>query len=734
MRNKITYLGWTFNAKKIARATIGLEQSLPILTLGIDTFECEVKCPDKSILQFDQNTPLCYFHREKQMGIYYVQSIERVSPDHYSFAAISTLGLLEQVTFYGGIYTGETVNDVVASICGNIPFTVATELQETKLYGWLGITTARAALRQVLFAIGANLTTDDDGALHIEILSARVQGTIGRDRIYADGASVENLGPVTSFTVLEHQYTPGAERKDLYEGATLQGQRIPFDEPVSSLLAEGFTILESGANYAIVSAGGGKLTGIPYLHTTSEVTRPVTSAPVPNDERIEDATLVSLVNSNAVADRMAAYYACREVIHASAVIQTERPGQVVEFYHPFDGNLVQAAISDSSVEVSGVLKADLSALIGFKPYGGTGETFNHVETITEEKDFVVPPNVHLIRAVVIQGGSGGESGLSGGEAETGQQSSSSVSNSTTITLMAKGGGKGGEAGAGGLPGKVLVVDINVIPGQIFHALPGVAGVGGKVGSDPKTHYPGTEGTHSTFGNYTSADGSILPGGWLEIISGETLAAPGRTGLKGGDGSGLDDQQNVVPGDAVTDGETSYQPGESYFEPTASLSVGNWQTGYGSYNGTVTGSLGGGAAYGSDGKPGRVAYVKNYDGESDLRWGKRSDTGYVLWKEPPDVMTAHIRPGGAGADAQPFPVPTAMGAGGPGGNGGGGQGAPSSAMLRNAYDKNITKGNLWFWGPYIGDIHVGAPSDGTDGAPGGILVYYHVEEEEGGATQ
>lgn len=729
MRNKITYLGYTFDAKKIARATIGLEQSLPILTLGIDTFECEVKCPDPTIEDFQQNEPLVYYHREKQVGIYYLQSVERVSPDHYTLSAISTLGLLEQQDFYGGIYTGQTVAEILASICGTIPYVIEEDIQDIKLYGWLGISKARRALQQVLFAIGANLTIDQQGALYIQVLTTKIQATIGRNRIYADGASVEKLPPITGITILEHQYAPGTERKELYDGTTLQGQRITFDGPMSGLTADGFTILESGANYAIVSAGGGKLTGIPYVHTTSEISRAVTDAPVKNEERIEDATLVSLVNSNAVADRVAAYYACRQSIHVSAVIQSERPGQVVEIYHPFNRNLVQATISTSNVEVSGILKAELSALVGFKPYGGGGETYNHVDIITEEKDFVVPPGVYRIRAVVIQGGSGGSSGLSGSEAQSHRQASSSTSNSVSQYRWAQAGGKGGEPGAGGASGKVLVVELDVTPGQVIHAIPGVAGIGGKVGSDPKSHYPGTEGTHSTFGEYTSADGSQLPAGWLEIISGQILASPGRSGIKGGNGSGLDEKENIIPGETITEGSETFLPGESHFTPIQELDAGHWQEGYGSFSGAATGALGGGPAYGANGEDGRLAYAKNNSGDSDIVWGQKlSSTSYSAWKSPPNVIVQYLRWGGAGADAKPFPAATHIGQGGPGGNGGGGQGAPSSGRLRHAFEDGPSASNLWFWGPFARDLRLGMGSDGSDGGPGGILVYYYLEEE------
>lgn len=508
MRNKITYLNYTFDAKKIARATIGLEQSLPILTLGIDTFECEVKCPDKSILQFEQNIPLRYFHRKRQMGIYYVQSIERVSPDHFSFAAISTLGLLEQMDFYGGIYTGETVAEVVASICGNIPYIIKTNLQNIKLYGWLGIMSARLALQQVLFAIGANLVTDANGVLRIENLWDGISGVLDRDRIYADGASVKQDTPYTSVTVLEHQYIPGTERKDLFAGTTLQGQRIPFDGPMSNLQAEGFTVLESGANYALVSAGSGKLTGVPYIHTTLEVTKPVTNAPVKNEKRIEDATLVSLVNSNAVAERLAAYYACREVISVSAKVQQEHPGQVVQIYHPYDKEMVQAAIDTSSINVSGALKTDLTALVNFlPPQVQQIVTYDNHEVIIKSGEWMVPDGCTKVRAILIGGGDRGGTATNGTSGGAGGPGYAGVAGRS---------GTPGEAGSGG---KILDVTIDVTPGQV---LPITIGHGGNADVP--------QGQPTLFGGHSSEDGSASPIGYTDVVDGQIYAVPGEAGL------------------------------------------------------------------------------------------------------------------------------------------------------------------------------------------------------------
>ena len=142
--------------------------------------------------------------------------------------------------------------------------------------------------------------------------------------------------------VTEHQYVPWTEEKQLFEGTAQAGDVITFDEPMHGLVAQGFTIQASGANWARVSAGSGTLTGKTYIHNTRQVSKAVQAANTPNVKTVEDATLVSLANSTAVAQRLADYYRCRERVDSAVVYQGESPGDRLATYHPFDRTGVAA--------------------------------------------------------------------------------------------------------------------------------------------------------------------------------------------------------------------------------------------------------------------------------------------------------------------------------------------------------------------------------------------------------
>lgn len=678
MRNRITYLGWTFEDTQIESGTLALEESLDIRTLGTDTFEVAVKCADASITGFAQNTPVTYFRNSSQLGVFYVQSITRAGVDLYTISAISSVGRLAQRQHYGGIYTGQTAAAIVADICGDIPYFLQSRFANLKLYGWLPIATARDNLAQVLFALNANLRTDNEGTLRIENLSATATAEFGSDSIYRDGAIVDYDTPVTSVTVLEHQYVAGGDETTLFEGTTVAGQRITFSQPMSNLAATGFSILSSGANYAVVSSGSGTLTGRAYVHTTREITRSVTSAQVPNEIRIEDATLVSLTNSSPVVERLVDYYAHRETIRADAVIAFEAPGDVVGIFHPFDRKMVEACIATSSINLSATLKSSLTALVGFTPHQ-TVEMEDVRELLTGSGTWTVPGGVTEVTAVLIGGGSGGSGGKAGfsGTARSINQSF----RTGTISVSHGPGGAGGTGGAGGAAGRIYRVEIAVSAGDKISYSCGAAGSG--------STSTGSPGGNSTFGSHSSASGASSGGGYYDVTTGKTFAIPGSAGPNGGAGGS---------GGAMNSGAAS--------NGGAGGSTGGYSGGIGGKGvfrqGTLTGKAwtesaagggGGGAAYGRTGDAGTAG--RNTSGTTVTGGG-----------------------GGNGASAVRPSDQTNYGNGGTGGGGGGGGGGTGSWY----YYQQADEGSYTIkYSPSAGSAGSGA--SGGDGAPGCIILYY-----------
>lgn len=722
--NKLIYKTWTFEDDQVKAGICYLETSLPSASLGINTLEVTVKCDDPSIADFSQNDPVTYFYKGAQRGIYYIQAVERIGPDRYTLTAVSALGLLAQKRHPGGIYTGQTVQEVVTDICGDIPVIIKSNLANIALYGWLPYvappkTSAKDNLSQVLFAIGASVTNDLDGVLRIEPLWSGVSGVLDDDHV-CQGGKVTTEPAVTAVSVTEHQYFQGGETKELFNGSAQAGDIITFDEPAYDLVAEGFTILESGANYAKVSAGTGTLTGNTYIHNTRQVTVEVTPGPVENIKTPSgNPTLVSLVNSYAVAQRLAAYYKCRDTIKVSALIGGNRPGAVVSMYHPYDKKMVTACLAVTDAHMSSVIKADIEALVGFEPPDIAQQEYYDARIIlTGEGDWDPPAGIKKATAVLIGGAQGGWSGHKG---NPGESRGATYSTNSGSGIMSSKGGDGGEPGAPGKGGKVLVVDIDIQPGDTHHYCSGVGGPGGVHSATESVE--GSYGTPSTFGPYSSDDGASMDNGYLDVITGEMFAVSGNLGIKGGKGGGVKDgassgdKEINESGESVTDENgVEWIPGAISQPPIPTSSV-DATSRDGTYLGWVAAGagngLGGGAAAGCNGSDGEAGHKR-------IKVTTGTEWTYNLY--------ATGGTGGTGGNAAPpAKTPGNIGKGGRGGNGGGGgAGFGLAEVAVSPKSGSSIPNNIY--------LNQGTPGDGGDGSDGGqggdgcIILYYRIPKE------
>lgn len=707
MSNRIEYAGLVFTDDEIAggeaySATSLLCDSLEIGTLSVDLY---VRDPDTwaALAAFRRNDKLTYYHKDKLRGTYYIEKVERTSKFTFSIYANDAVALLDQSNHMGGIYAGQTVREIVKDIC-NIPYFIQSRFADIKLYGWLPIATRRANLAQVLFAIGASAKVDNQGALRIESLWDGTASDIPQSRIFM-GDKVEYDSKVSEVSVIEHQYIPTQEEKVLFEGTLLQGDMVQFSDPIHGLKADGFSILESGANYAKVSAGTGKLTGLAYAHTTRDVRRSVSSTDLPNVVEVKEATLVSLVNSAAVSDRLAGYYAFAETMQADVIQGDEEPGDVVTFDHPFGGEAF-GCINDVSITMGGRLVAEERTLIGYRPPKPNAGYYNEVEIITTDAEWTVPDGVESVRAVLIGGGTGGFSGLNGLDADeqTVHSETEKVTNVKRYIKYAKytKPGAGGEPGEGGNGGKIYQISIPVSVGQVFQIKIGLGGDGWQPGEESTA---GAAGTDTTFGPYSSAAGATSPTGFLEEVSGEIYATTGDTGVPGARGNGYDEEtDSFVTGPSVIVNGVSYKPGKNNEERKEDESGHYADPPYGSKDAKSLGGYGGGAAYKANGFPG---------GGPSL-----ADTGA-------DYAQARGGPGGAGADAEPPPDENVIGKGGTGGNGGGGGGSGGLGYTRNS---QYTSGSGSYT-PATLTAYQATPGQGGKGsrggraAKGGVILYY-----------
>lgn len=712
------------------------EVALDESSLSFDTVSVEVctKTIGTQLSALPNNTPIIVYRGGEIKARFVSSGVSRIGPVTYQFTGRSPMGALTGMVHTGGIYTGQTVEEVVKEICGNILSLIKSVYAGVKLYGWLPYAdgkerSARDNLAQVLFAIGAYLRTDLNGVLRIEPLWDGTASLIDVDRSYT-GGTVKYDSPISAVTVTEHQYVAGTEVKELFSGTAQNGDIITFSEPMHSLSATGFTILEGGANYAKISAGTGALTGKAYIHNTRLITQPVTAGAVENIKSVTDATLVSLVNSYAVAKRLADYYRCRETITNDIVSGHEKPGHVVSVYHPYDKKMVSACIQSLDTTMSATLKSSMEALVGFTPaQPEAAEYFDERVVLTGSGEWQVPENVTAITAVLIGGAQGGHCGHGGNPAEVKTESYTEtilgllLQHNTDKWALGGKGGKGGDPGSGG---KILQATFDVTPAQKFSYACGVGGFGAAFDANnwantPDT--PGAEGTKTTFGGLDSSTGSTSDIGYTDPVTGEVFAAKGEQGIAGGDGAGMNPDHgdndryiqlkstSVVDEDGhVWEGGATKVNDNGIVLPSAGDEqsfTGDLEDGY--CGGDVTYNCGSGAAAGANGTPGNTAGTFRLVSVPRSGMPKTSIT-----------VTASGSASVPGANATLIPrKPAAYGKGGRGGYGGGGDGATGLSRTYYGGSKSGTLNN------YPGSVRT-TGSNGAQGGPGGdgcIILYY-----------
>lgn len=710
--NTIKYGTFTFTQDKIKDGTMYRSRDLLSASLEVDTLTVTVECDDSTITKFQRNAQLVRYYNDDQDGTFYVQSIKRIAPKLYTITATSKVGLLSGGQHMGGIYTGNLAGDVIKDICGDVAVAVKSNISDIKLYGWLPIATPRENLAQVLFATGATVKEDRDGTLRVEGLWDGMSSIISADRIYED-SSVDYGSDVSSVSVTEHQYAEGGELTTLFEGTAAQGDVITFSDPHYGLVATGFTIIESGANYAKVSAGSGTLQGQPYIHNTREITRTVNADAAENVKTVRNATLVSLVNSKAVAERMVNYYKCVESISAPTLYARELPGDRLGVYHPFDEAYADACLESESVTLSGTLKAQETSVVGFIPVDTNTNLVNHVEVLTGSGEWTPPEGVDEFRVVLVQGGGVGYD-ATGGTAPsiTNIDSYVSVTSESFQWSFSEAdrynfSGSGGAGGNPGVQGKVFDAGIIQADKEKYSYACGTAG-----------STPGEAGGETTFDDKTSASGTVYAEGYEDIVSGITYAKPGEAGTKGASGGSRnkagsasgDVQGGAVPA-AHTD--TIYKVGQYEILSASCATLGNG---------------GGGGAGGSSG---------SNKGSSGKTWSPATVTTSGLGDAGTTLTVNYtFASGGIGGDGANGQAGETYGSAGFGGGGGGGNGAipnvSASGQLQSTAGYALRNGFHWI--THSPTTPVSSGGKGGAGAPGCVLVYYSLETPTAKAVQ
>ncbi len=688
MANKIIYGDVTFEGTAILDGSCFIGESITGDELAIDTldvtvfsesmlqdalaptdFDGFVTLDGKTVLvrrgdtflpsSYQYGAPVALYHDEVLLGKFYLESVTRKSQTSFALSCTSAIGLLDKLTHYGGMYRGVTVAAMAAEIIGgSVAYSIAEEVQNVPVYGWLPVATCRENLHQLLFAVGASLQKDTAGALVITFLHDESPAEIAGDRVYL-GGSIAYITPATEAQVTEHNFVEltADETVTLFDntdgsGAVTQ-ELVTFADPCHSLAADGLTIEESGVNYAVLS-GTGTLTGQAYTHTTKQI-RAVSdgTSGETNAVSVTDATLVSIANSQNVADRLLAYHSTAQTVSAGLVVGSERPGDAVSFVTPFGEN-AQGLIRQMDIALSGMLRADTVFVVDYTPVG-VGNYYSTALVVAASgtyslADLGIPTDKTQIRLVVMGGGSGGSSGTDGGDGVKNE-----IKTASGVSYAEGGeGGEGGTGGEAGNGGSFFVTTVTISAATSLTISTGTGGESDTAGGNTVCTIDGT--------TYRSTDGAANTLGFTETLSGTTYGMTGDAGIDGGDGG---------------NGGGSYDDEDLAQDGTAGESVGTADAGI---PGTAAGENDAEGWGGADGASGTGSSAAAYQTP-----GLNGGNAIITWDVNYPTHATHVATGkGAdgvtppkGLDAQTY------GSGGNGGHGGSGAGGAAGFLAKDA---------------------------------------------------
>lgn len=310
------------------------------LTLGI------LRQSDTDLI-FQKRQPIYVYLDGILLGVFYIDTGTRESKYTYTIQANCYKGVLNDITYYGGIYNNVTAQSIIEDIFSDekIILNIDDVTANTVLSGYIPICTKREALWQVLFACCSVCDTSRSNKFSIFKLPTEVK-EISQEITFNDGRITSDT-KVTNIKLSVHNYTVSETVDKLYEGTLAVGNNlIRFSDPVdteSTVTVTGGTMVQLHNNYCIVNvetAGTVTIEGYKYVDNVR-----IESMDDPNrvqnraDKCIEvtEMKLVSNSNWEAVMENLYNYYSNINKLEGTMVIDDEKLGDVIKLTTVWSG-------------------------------------------------------------------------------------------------------------------------------------------------------------------------------------------------------------------------------------------------------------------------------------------------------------------------------------------------------------------------------------------------------------
>jgi hypothetical protein len=142
---------------------------------------------------FKEKEKISIFFDGKEKATMIIKKIQNVEQNKWTVSCEDWVSLLEDSTWYGDTYTEVNVVELLSKAFedAKIPYEIDSFFNDKTVSGVIDIVTARNAVMNICFAIGAYVDTSEDGILKIKKISDEIQQSIPPERIFQGAKAVE---------------------------------------------------------------------------------------------------------------------------------------------------------------------------------------------------------------------------------------------------------------------------------------------------------------------------------------------------------------------------------------------------------------------------------------------------------------------------------------------------------------------------------------------------------------
>ena len=290
-------------------------------TVPINVLDASFHSSTDAEFMFQKKQPVEAYNGTDLVGVYYIESGERISARNYSISCHDAIGVLELDAYNGGLYLTDTPLETICDdvLGGAFAVEIDAAYANTTLRGYIPPGTKREALRHIGFALGACI--DTTGTFNIKIFPPSVgKGVeIPKTETYI-GGKVTTTDIVTAVSVVSY-------------------------EIVDKRPEDGDEAIE--------------INGVEYKYTSdiATATNPnVSVGTLPNALTFDGCYLINSTNAQERADNILAYYMRRNTYSAKHIVRGQNMADRSVVHLPWDdvktGNIIKMTITATAITAS----------------------------------------------------------------------------------------------------------------------------------------------------------------------------------------------------------------------------------------------------------------------------------------------------------------------------------------------------------------------------------------------